>query len=304
MSLRRLSAKLTCQGHENRLLKGLKANHFCTLSLWFEPMSAHSILHEHVFQDQHNWCDQRWRKLHQHRPQIEIKTLNSGSALFSLSLAQHPGQHPDTAQSQTWSGAPWTAPCTAPWTAPWTAPSTAPWHRPRDPEHPGQHHWTAPWTTPWQTWSGAPCNSTLDSTLTPPNGKHDPEHPGQHPGQHPDTPMANMIRSTLNSTPAQHPGQHPDTAQWQTWSGAPWTAPLHSTLDSTLTPPNGKHDPEHPDSTLDSTLTPPNGKHDPEHPGQHPQQHPWQHPAQHSEQHPDVGQLANTMPPFEKLEPL
>ena len=154
-------------------------------------------------------------ELHQHRPQIEIKTLNSGSALFSLSLAQHPGQHPDTAQSQTWSGAPWTAPCTAPWTAPWTAPSTAPWHRPRDPEHPGQHHWTAPWTTPWQTWSGAPCNSTLDSTLTPPNGKHDPEHPGQHP-----------------------------------------------------------------------------------------QQHPWQHPAQHSEQHPDVGQLANTMPPFEKLEPL
>ena len=63
-------------------------------------------------------------------------------------------------------------------------------------------------------------------------------------------------------------------------------------LDSTLTPPNGKDDPEHP------------GQHDPEHPGQHPQQHPWQHPAQHFEQHPDGGQLANTMPPFEKLEPL
>ena len=64
------------------------------------------------------------KKLHQHRPQIEIKTLNSGSALLPLSLAQHPGQHPDTAQSQTWSGAPWTAPCTAPWTAPSTARST------------------------------------------------------------------------------------------------------------------------------------------------------------------------------------
>ena len=38
-------------------------------------------------------------KLHQHRLQIEIKTLNSGSALLPLSLAQHPGQHPDTAQS-------------------------------------------------------------------------------------------------------------------------------------------------------------------------------------------------------------
>ena len=84
------------------------------------------------------------KKLHQHRPQIEIKTLNSGSALLPLSLAQHPGQHPDTAQSH-------------------------------DPEPPGQHP-----AQHLDSTLDSTLNSTLNSTLTPPNSKRDPEHPGQH----------------------------------------------------------------------------------------------------------------------------
>ena len=178
---------------------------------------------------------------------------------------QHPGQHP-MANMIRIAAPPWHRPManmirstlTAPWTAPDTAPSTldSTLHAQR------------------QTWSGAPWTAPCTAPWHP-NGK---------------------IRSTLNSTPAHHPGQHPDTAQWQTWSGAPWTALWTAPCTAPWHRPMANMIRSTPGTPWNSTLTPPNRKHDPEHPGQQPCTAPRHRPianmirstGQHPEHHPDT----------------